>query len=30
VLDRVYPLDNLIAAHQHMETGHKRGNLVVV
>ncbi len=30
VLDRVYPLNDLIAAHRHMETGHKRGNVVVV
>jgi len=30
VLDRVYPLAELIEAHRHMETGHKRGNVVVV
>lgn len=30
VLDRVYPLADLIEAHRHMETGHKRGNVVVV
>ncbi|PQO24464.1 NAD(P)-dependent alcohol dehydrogenase [Rhodobacteraceae bacterium WD3A24] len=30
VLDRVYPLTDLIEAHRYMETGHKRGNLVVV
>ncbi|WP_433989263.1 Zinc-type alcohol dehydrogenase-like protein (plasmid) [Pseudoseohaeicola sp. NH-UV-7] len=30
VFDRIYPLDDLVAAHQHMETGHKRGNIVVV
>lgn len=30
VLDRVYPLTDLIEAHRHMETGHKRGNVVVV
>jgi NADPH:quinone reductase-like Zn-dependent oxidoreductase len=30
VIDRVYPLTDLIEAHRHMETGHKRGNVVVV
>ena len=30
VLDRIYPLADLIEAHLHMETGHKRGNVVVV
>ena len=30
VLDRVYPLADLVEAHRHMETGHKRGNVVVV
>lgn len=30
VLDRIYPLADLIEAHRHMETGHKRGNIVVV
>lgn len=30
VLDRVYPLTDLIEAQRHMETGHKRGNVVVV
>jgi NADPH:quinone reductase-like Zn-dependent oxidoreductase len=30
LLDRVYPLCDLIEAHRHMETGHKRGNVVVV
>ncbi len=30
VIDRVYPLADLIEAHCHMETGHKRGNVVVV
>ena len=30
IIDRVYPLSDLIEAHQHMETGHKRGNVVVV
>lgn len=30
VLDRAYPLADLIEAHCHMETGHKRGNVVVI
>ena len=30
VMDRTYPLDQLIEAHRYMETGHKRGNVVVV
>lgn len=30
VIDRVYPLADLIEAHEHVETGHKRGNVVVV
>jgi NADPH:quinone reductase-like Zn-dependent oxidoreductase len=29
VMDRTYPLDQLIEAHRYMETGHKRGNVVV-
>lgn len=29
LLDRVYPLADLIEAHRYMETGHKRGNVVV-
>jgi len=30
MIDRVYPLADLIEAHRHVETGHKRGNVVVV
>lgn len=29
VMDRCYPLEQLIEAHQYMETGRKRGNVVV-
>lgn len=30
VMDRTYPLSGLIEAHAYVETGHKRGNVVVV
>ena len=30
VMDRTYPFDQLIEAHLYMESGHKRGNVVVV
>lgn len=30
VMDRIYPLSDLVEAHAHVETGHKRGNVVVV
>ncbi len=30
VIDRCYPLDEIVAAHRHVETGHKRGSVVVV
>lgn len=30
LMDRTYPLADLVEAHQYIETGHKRGNVVVV
>lgn len=29
VVDRTYPLDDIVAAHTHVDTGRKRGNLVI-
>ncbi len=29
VIDRTYALDDLVAAHRYVDTGHKRGNVVV-
>ncbi|MEL7026076.1 MAG: zinc-binding dehydrogenase [Pseudomonadota bacterium] len=30
VMDRTYPLNDLVEAHRYVETGRKRGNVVVV
>ncbi len=30
VMDRTYPLSDLVEAHAYVETGRKRGNVVVV
>jgi NADPH:quinone reductase-like Zn-dependent oxidoreductase len=30
VMDRIYPLSDLVEAHVYVETGHKRGNVVLV
>ncbi len=30
VMDRTYPLSDLVEAHHYVETGRKRGNVVVV
>lgn len=29
VMDRTFPFDQLVAAHRHVETGHKRGNVTL-
>lgn len=30
VIDRYYPLEEIVAAHRHVDTGHKRGSVVVM